>query len=124
MGFFDEMQQKFRASGDFAQAYAHKRKASLYTKAEKNAVQVQVELQADCLAGVWAYHANKRFNILERGDIDEAINAASTIGDDTLQKRSQGYVVPDAFTHGSSAQRVEWLKKGFDSGNINICKTL
>ena len=143
LGFFDEMANKFGASGDFAQAYvlahevghhiqeilgilkiAHKRKANLYSKADKNAVQVQVELQADCLAGVWAYHANERFNILEAGDIDEALNAASAIGDDTLQKRSQGYVVPDAFTHGTSAQRVAWFKKGFKSGNINICKTL
>ncbi|KIM11107.1 MAG: membrane protein [Sulfurovum sp. FS08-3] len=143
LSFFDELKTQFNAAGDFAQAYvlahevghhiqhilgileiAHKRKMTLHSKADKNAVQVQVELQADCLAGVWAYHANQRFNILEQGDIEEAINAASAIGDDTLQKRSQGHVVPDAFTHGSSAQRVAWFKKGFESGNINICKTL
>ncbi|MBN2823740.1 MAG: neutral zinc metallopeptidase [Campylobacterales bacterium] len=143
LSFFDELKSRFNAAGDFAQAYvlahevghhiqhilgildiAHKRKSNLYSKTDKNAVQVQVELQADCLAGVWAYHANRRFNILEEGDIEEAINAASAIGDDTLQKRSQGYVVPDAFTHGSSAQRVAWFKRGFESGNINICKTL
>jgi predicted metalloprotease len=143
LSFFDELKTQFNATGDFAQAYvlahevghhiqhilgileiAHKRKMALHSKADNNAVQVQVELQADCLAGVWAYHANQRFNILEQGDIEEAINAASAIGDDTLQKRSQGHVVPDAFTHGSSAQRVTWFKKGFESGNINICKTL
>jgi len=143
LSFFDELKNKYNAAGDFAKAYvlahevghhiqeilgilkiAHKRKSNLLGKAKKNAVQVQVELQADCLAGVWAYHANERFNILEEGDIDEAMNAAAAIGDDTLQKRSQGYVVPDAFTHGTSAQRVEWFKRGFKSGNINICKTL
>ncbi len=143
LSFFDELKTQFNAAGDFAQAYvlahevghhiqhilgileiAHKRKTTLYSKADKNAVQVQVELQADCLAGVWAYHANRRFNILEQGDIEEAINAASAIGDDTLQKRSQGHVVPDAFTHGTSAQRVAWFKRGFENGNINICKTL
>jgi len=143
LSFFDELKTKFNAAGDFAQAYvlahevghhiqeilgilniAHKRKANLYSKAKKNAIQVQVELQADCLAGVWAHHANERFNILEAGDIDEALNAASAIGDDTLQKQAQGYVVPDAFTHGTSAQRVAWFKRGFESGNINICKTL
>jgi predicted metalloprotease len=143
LSFFDEMKNRYNAAGDFAQAYvlahevghhiqhilgileiAHKRKSNLLGKAKKNAIQVQVELQADCLAGVWAYHANERFNILEEGDIDEALRAAAAIGDDTLQKRSQGYVVPDAFTHGTSAQRMEWFTRGFKSGNINICKTL
>ena len=88
-----------------------------------NQLQVRVELQADCYAGVWAYHANKRFNILEQGDVEEALIAASAIGDDTLQKQAQGYVVPDAFTHGSSKQRVEWFKKGIRSGDIATCNT-
>jgi len=143
LSFFDALKNRYNAAGDFAQAYvlahevghhiqevlgilqiAQKRKLKTSTTAQKNAIQVQIELQADCLAGVWAHHADKRFDILEAGDIDEALNAASAIGDDTLQKRSQGYVVPDAFTHGSSAQRVAWFKRGFEKGDINICKTL
>jgi len=82
-----------------------------------------VELQADCFAGVWAYHAHKMKNILEKGDIDEALNAASQIGDDTLQKKSQGYVVPDSFTHGTSAQRMRWFKIGFNTGEMKRCNT-
>jgi predicted metalloprotease len=89
----------------------------------ENQLQVKVELQADCYAGVWANRADKKFNILEQGDIEEALNAASSIGDDTLQKQAQGYVVPDSFTHGTSAQRVEWFKRGFATGDIKSCNT-
>ncbi|MCK4440496.1 MAG: neutral zinc metallopeptidase, partial [Sulfurovaceae bacterium] len=130
------------ASGDFAQAYvlAHEighhvqnlqgildkvQKLKQQARGQKgeNQLQVRVELQADCYAGVWANHAEKRFHMLEQGDIEEALNAASSIGDDTLQKEAQGYVVPDAFTHGTSAQRVEWFKKGFSHGEIKDCNT-
>ncbi|HHD81630.1 MAG TPA: hypothetical protein ENK82_04285 [Campylobacterales bacterium] len=142
LGFFDELSKKHNATGDFAQAYvlAHevghhiqhlagtlnkvqrmKQQAIGTTKANK--LQVAVELQADCYAGVWAHHAHKRFNILERGDVEEALRAASAIGDDTLQKQAQGYVVPDAFTHGSSKQRVTWFRKGIESGDIRSCDT-
>jgi predicted metalloprotease len=142
LGFFQELANKHNASGDFAQAYvlAHeighhiqnmegtlnkvqKMKQQVRGEAEANQIQVRVELQADCYAGVWANHADKRFNILEKGDVEEALQAASAIGDDTLQKQAQGYVVPDAFTHGSSAQRVEWFKKGIESGDIKSCNT-
>ena len=142
LGFFDELKRKHNASGDFAQAYvlAHeighhiqnmegtlgkvqKMKQRAKGNAGANQLQVRVELQADCYAGVWAHHAHKRFNILEQGDIEEALRAASAIGDDTLQKQAQGYVVPDAFTHGSSEQRVEWFKKGIKSGKLGSCNT-
>ena len=142
LGFFDELSRKHHANGDFAQAYvlAHeighhiqnmegtlskvqKMKQQARGQEGENKLQVRVELQADCYAGVWANHAHKRFNILEQGDIEEALKAASAIGDDTLQKEAQGYVVPDAFTHGSSAQRVEWFKKGIKSGDIGSCNT-
>jgi predicted metalloprotease len=86
---------------------------------EYNQLSVRLELQADFLAGVWAHHAEKMKKILEEGDIEEALGAANAIGDDKLQKESQGYVVPDAFTHGTSAQRVKWFKRGFDTGDIN-----
>jgi len=142
LGFFDELAKRHNASGDFAQAYvlAHEighhiqnmqgtldkvQKLKQRARGQKgaNQLQVRVELQADCYAGVWAYHANKKFHMLEHGDIEEALNAASSIGDDTLQKQAQGYVVPDAFTHGSSAQRVEWFRKGIRSGDIKSCNT-
>jgi uncharacterized protein len=86
-------------------------------------MQVRVELQADCFAGVWANHAQESQNIIEPGDIDEALNAASAIGDDRIQRQTQGYVVPDAFTHGSSAQRVRWFKRGYQSGKLEDCDT-
>ena len=140
--FFDELAKKYHASGDFAEAYvlAHEighhvqnlqgtldkvQRLKQHARGQKaeNQLQVKVELQADCYAGVWANHADKRFNMLEKGDIEEALNAASSIGDDTLQKQAQGYVVPDSFTHGSSAQRVEWFKRGFDTGDIKSCNT-
>jgi predicted metalloprotease len=142
LSFFDELAKKHNSAGDFAQAYvlAHEighhiqnmegtlskvqqMKQQARGKKGQNQLQVKVELQADCYAGVWAYHAHKRFNILEQGDVEEALNAASAIGDDTLQKQAQGYVVPDAFTHGSSAQRVEWFRRGIKSGSIETCNT-
>lgn len=139
--FFEEMRSKFRAPGDFAMAYvvAHEvghhvqdllgisqevqRKqqqlGSRGSETESNNLSVRLELQADFLAGVWAHHAEKRQPFLEEGDIDEALNAAKQIGDDTLQKRSQGKVVPDAFTHGTSQQRSRWFKAGFRSGRFD-----
>jgi predicted metalloprotease len=142
LGFFEELSKKHNASGDFAQAYvlAHEighhiqNMEGTLTKVQKmkqqargdkgsNQLQVRVELQADCYAGVWAHHAHKRFNILEQGDVEEALRAASAIGDDALQKQAQGYVVPDSFTHGSSEQRVTWFRKGIKSGDISSCDT-
>jgi len=142
LGFFDELAKKYHASGDFAQAYvlAHeighhiqnmegtlnkvqRMKQQVRGEKDANKLQVRVELQADCYAGVWANHAHKLFNILEKGDIEEALRAASAIGDDTLQKQAQGYVVPDSFTHGSSEQRVSWFRKGISTGDIKSCNT-
>jgi len=143
LSFFDELSKKHNAPGDFAQAYvlAHevghhiqnlqgtlakvqKAKQSWGGNSPKsNALQVKVELQADCYAGVWAYHAHKDFNILEPGDVEEALRAASSIGDDTLQKKAGRAVRPDGFTHGSSAQRVEWFRRGLRSGDIRECNT-
>lgn len=141
LSFFDELSGRHNAPGDFAQAYviaheighhvqklagtldkAHSIQQSV-SKEKGNAVQVKVELQADCYAGVWAHHTQKERAVLEEGDIEEALNAASQIGDDTLQKRSQGYVVPDAFTHGSAAQRMEWFKRGYEKGTLEACST-
>ena len=90
---------------------------------EANALSVKLELQADCFAGVWAFHADKARQILEQGDVEEALNAASAIGDDRLQKQSRGHVTPDSFTHGSSAQRVEWFQRGLKSGRMDQCDT-
>ena len=141
LSFFEELHKRFGVSGDFAQAYviAHEvghhvqtllgitqKVAQLQPRlitAEKNKLSVMVELQADCLAGVWAHQTEKKRQILEAGDIEEALNAASAIGDDRIQKRSQGYVVPDSFTHGSSAQRVRWFKTGLEQGTFNSCNT-
>lgn len=139
-GFFNEMSRKLGAPGDFAQAYviAHEvghhvqhllgtanqvAQLSQRNPAQANALSVRMELQADCYAGLWARHADQARHILEDGDIQEGLNAASAIGDDTLQRRSQGYVVPDAFTHGTSAQRVHWFKQGYDSGELRQCDT-
>ena len=137
LGFFQEMKKRFHAPGDFAQAYviAHEighhiqnllgtsdRVRSLQARAsqeEANALSVRLELQADFLAGVWAHHAEKARQILERGDVETALNAANAIGDDTLQKQAQGYVVPDSFTHGSSEQRIRWFSLGLQTGDIN-----
>ncbi len=141
LSFFDELHSRFGASGDFAQAYviAHEIGHHVQTQlgilqkvsqlqsrvgeAQKNKLNVMLELQADCLAGMWAHHAQKNRNILEAGDLEEGLNAASAVGDDRIQKRSQGYVVPDAFTHGSSAERVAWFRKGFEQGSIQACDT-
>jgi predicted metalloprotease len=141
LSFFEEMERRFGASGDFAQAYviAHEvghhvqnllgiadkvTQARLQAPEDKaNALSVRMELQADCLAGVWAKSADDSAQILESGDIEEGLNAASAIGDDRLQKRSQGYVVPESFTHGSSEQRVRWFKRGLDTADMNQCDT-
>ena len=132
--FYDELRQRFRAPGDFAQAYViahevghHVQHLLGITDKVGNASgadsdSVRVELQADCFAGVWAYHADQRGKI-ETGDVDEALTAATAIGDDRLQEESQGTVVPDSFTHGTSAQRVRWFKKGMESGDVNACDT-
>jgi uncharacterized protein len=134
--FFDELKQKFGAPGDFAQAYViahevgHHVQNLLGTsdevhelqqragKKQANDLSVRLELQADYLAGVWAHHTQRVAKIVEEGDIEEAINAAQQIGDDKLQQRGQGYVVPDSFTHGSAAQRVRWFKRGYQRGDL------
>ena len=139
--FFNELHSRFGASGDFAQAYviAHEIGHHVQTqlgiiqkvaqlqarssKAQANKLSVLMELQADCLAGMWAYQASKKRDILEEGDIEEAINAASAVGDDRIQKKTRGYVVPDSFTHGSSAQRVSWFQRRFEQGNFQACDT-
>jgi predicted metalloprotease len=90
---------------------------------EANALSVRLELQADCLAGIWANHANRERGILEQGDIEEGLNAAAQIGDDRMQKRAQGYVVPEGFTHGSAEQRVQWFRRGIQSGDLKQCDT-
>jgi predicted metalloprotease len=136
LSFYDELKNRFNAPGDFAMAYviAHEnghhvqnllgisdkvsKMRERLSEEEYNRLSVKLELQADFLAGVWAHHAQQMKNILEKGDIEEALNAANAIGDDKLQKRAQGYVVPDAFTHGTSEQRMRWFKKGFDTGDI------
>ena len=141
LSFFEDLQTRFGASGDFAQAYviAHEvghhvqtllgisRKVNELQRrvspSEKNKLSVRMELQADCFAGVWARQADESRQILEAGDIEEALNAASAIGDDRIQRRTQGYVVPDAFTHGSAAQRVRWFKLGLELGNLEACDT-
>jgi uncharacterized protein len=141
LSFFEEMQRRFRAGGDFAYAYvlAHEvghhvenqlgilprvqERQQQVGRAEANQLSVRVELMADCLAGVWAHHSNQRWQSLEQGDIEEAINAAQAIGDDRLQKQSQGRVVPDSFTHGSSEQRMRWLTTGLKTGSIQACDT-
>ncbi len=140
LSFYDQLQRRFGAPGDFAQAYvlAHEvghhlqnvlgilpkvREAQRgLSKAEANVLQVLTELQADCFAGIWAHHTERR-GLLEAGDIEEALTAAAAIGDDTLQKQAQGYVVPDSFTHGTSAQRVEWFRRGLNAGTIKACDT-
>ncbi|MBW7931356.1 MAG: zinc metallopeptidase [Gammaproteobacteria bacterium] len=141
LDFFRELAERFRAPGEFAQAYViahevgHHVQNLLGTSAqvqqarrtlgekEANALSVRVELQADCLAGVWAKHADEAQAILERGDIETALAAATAIGDDRLQQQGRGYVTPDSFTHGSSAQRVRWFRRGIDSGDPARCDT-
>ncbi|ALK10831.1 neutral zinc metallopeptidase [Blastochloris viridis] len=141
LSFFNDLSRRFGAPGEFAAAYviAHEighhvqnlrgvlgktndAKRSM-SQREANALSVRVELQADCYAGIWAYQADSRFKILEQGDVEQAIAAASAIGDDRLQQRSQGRVVPDSFTHGSSKQRVSWFTRGLRSGDVAVCDT-
>jgi uncharacterized protein len=140
LDFFDELDRRFGASGDFAQAYviAHEvghhvqniigvlpefnRRRQTMSEVEANRMSVRVELQADCFAGIWA-HFTEQKGLLETGDIDEALNAANQIGDDTLQKNSQGYVVPDSFNHGTSAQRRDWFGRGLTAGRLDACDT-
>lgn len=137
LSFYETLRRRFGAAGDFAEAYviaheighhvqnllgisdqvhARRQRAS---EREANALSVRMELQADFLAGVWAHHAQRRFRILEPGDIDEALNAANRIGDDSIQRRTQGRVVPDAFTHGTGEQRVRWFRLGFETGDLD-----
>lgn len=140
LAFYDELRQKFDAPGDFAQAYviahevghhvqdllgvlpAFNRKRQSLGEADANALSVKVELQADCYAGVWGHYAETK-GILDPGDLDEALNAATQIGDDAIQKRTQGYVVPESFNHGSSAERKRWFKIGYDRGDAGACDT-
>jgi predicted metalloprotease len=142
LAFYQELKNRFHAPGEFAQAYviAHEvghhvqnllgisdkvQNAQQHARSEgqANALSVRLELQADCLAGVWAARANEARHILESGDVEQALTAATAIGDDTLQKQARGRVVPDAFTHGTSEQRVRWFKRGIDSGDMNQCNT-
>lgn len=141
LAFYDQLKRQFNAPGDFAQAYVVAHEIGHHVQnvigtmekvdaarqragqAQSNALSVRLELQADCYAGVWAAHANQARQIIEQGDIEEALNAASRIGDDNIQRMTQGYVVPDGFTHGTSEQRVRWFKTGLQSGNINSCDT-
>jgi len=141
LAFFRQLESEFAAQGDFAKAYviAHEVGHHVQTitgisdkvrsaqqqasEAEQNALQVKMELQADCYAGIWAHHADRSRQLVESGDIDEALNAASAVGDDTIQKRVQGHVNQESFTHGSGAQRQEWFRKGLASGRVQDCNT-
>ena len=141
LAFYQDLKNRFKAPGDFAQAYviahevghhvqhqlgiADKVQAarSRASEAQANALSVRMELQADCLAGIWGYHADRARNVLEAGDIEEALAAASAIGDDRIQERSRGYAVPDSFTHGTAAQRVRWFRRGLESGDLKQCNT-
>jgi predicted metalloprotease len=141
LGFFDTLSQRLGAPGDFAQAYVVAHEVGHHvqnllgvtgkvdamrgrvSQAQQNALSVRVELQADCLAGVWAFHSQKGKGWLEAGDLEEALNAAAQIGDDTLQRNARGTVVPESFTHGSSAQRVAWFRRGVGSGSVKQCDT-
>ncbi|MDY0378830.1 MAG: neutral zinc metallopeptidase, partial [Desulfobacterales bacterium] len=141
LSFYQDLQKRFRVQGDFAQAYVIAHEVGHHVQnllgilpqvhqlqrqsnqAQANHLSVRLELQADCLAGVWANHANRTRNILEHGDVEEALNAASSIGDDRMQKQSRGYVTPDSFTHGTSEQRVRWFSTGLEKGQIGACDT-
>ncbi len=139
LDFFHDLEKRYHAPGDFAQAYviAHevghhiqnivgtlpyeRRLAGMVSRADANQLSVALELQADCYAGVWANQAQNQDLILEAGDIEEGLNAVSSVGDDRIQKQVQGYVVPDSFTHGTSAQRMEWFTRGLESGSLAAC---
>lgn len=141
LGFFDTLRSRLGAPGDFAQAYVVAHEVGHHVQnqlgitgkvdamrgkvgeAQMNALSVRVELQADCLAGVWAHHSQEAKGWLEKGDLEEAMNAAAQIGDDTLQRKSQGTVVPESFTHGSSQQRMTWFKRGLEGGTLKQCDT-
>lgn len=141
LSFYRDLKLRHQAPGDFAQAYviAHEighhvqnllgisskvqQARQQLGRSESNALSVKLELQADCLSGVWAHDADRTRQLLESGDVEEALNAASAIGDDRLQKQTRGYVTPESFTHGTSAQRVFWFKKGLQEGDINACNT-
>jgi predicted metalloprotease len=141
LGFYEDLKNRFRAPGDFAQAYVIAHEVGHHVqnllgitekvqgamqhshKAEANRLSVRMELQADCLAGVWGYHADKSRHILEAGDLEEALRAASAIGDDRIMKQTRGTIVPDAFTHGTSEQRMRWFRRGFETGDMNQCNT-
>jgi predicted metalloprotease len=141
LSFYRELRDRFGAPGDFAQAYVIAHEVGHHVQnllgiaeqvqgvrqqvsdTEANTLSVMMELQADCLAGIWAHHTERAAQILEQGDIQEGLDAAAAIGDDRLQRQTQGYVVPDAFTHGSSAQRVRWFREGLDSGDLQACDT-
>ncbi len=141
LSFYEDLKNRHQAPGDFAQAYVVAHEVGHHVqnqlgisskvqamqrrvdRVEANQLSVRQELQADCFAGIWAHHANRSRHILEQGDIEEALNAASSIGDDRLQHQAKGYVVPEAFTHGSSAQRVRWFKRGVQTGNVEQCNT-
>ena len=141
LSFYRDLKNKMNAPGDFAQAYViahevghhvqnllgisdkvHAMRGRI-SQNEYNKLSVKMELQADCFSGIWAHHAQKMRNILEPGDVEEALNAASMIGDDRLQRQTRGYVTPDSFTHGTSAQRMTWFNRGFQTGSINSCNT-
>jgi predicted metalloprotease len=141
LSFYDELRRRFRAPGDFAQAYVIAHEVGHHVQnllgvssevqamqrrsgqAEANALSVRLELQADCLAGIWAYHADRTRGLLETGDLEEALNAATAIGDDRIQREATGRVVPDSFTHGTSAQRVRWFRVGYETGDVDACDT-
>ncbi|GFE81350.1 membrane protein [Steroidobacter agaridevorans] len=141
LSFYQELQNRFGAPGDFAQAYvvAHEIGHHVQTllgisernmaarqqagEAEANALSVRQELQADCFAGIWAHNADRSRQLLEQGDIEEGLNAAAAIGDDRLQKQARGYIAPESFTHGSSEQRVRWFKRGYETGSVQACDT-
>jgi predicted metalloprotease len=141
LAFYETLKRQLGAPGDFAQAYviAHEvghhvqnlmgvhekveQRRSRLSEAQSNALSVRVELQADCFAGIWGHHANNTRQILESGDVEEALNAASRIGDDALQRQSRGQVVPESFTHGTSEQRVAWFRRGLESGRVQDCDT-
>jgi predicted metalloprotease len=141
LGFYDTLRTRLGAPGDFAQAYVIAHEVGHHVqkllgisdkvdtlrhrsdRTQSNALSVRMELQADCFAGVWAHHAQAGRQILEPGDIEEALNAASQIGDDTLQRRSRGTIVPESFTHGSGEQRVHWFRQGFETGQMEQCNT-
>ena len=141
LSFYQDLRDRFHAPGDFAQAYViahevghhvqnllgiagkvHERQQRV-SQAQANGLSVRLELQADCLAGIWAHHADRARHILQQGDVEEALNAASQIGDDRMQMRARGYVAPESFTHGSSAQRVHWFRTGLETGDLRRCDT-